>query len=135
MLKRSAALIALAIALPADAAGPITGRWLTADGSAVVAIAPCGAALCGRIARLNKGPANGPAIDANNPDPKLKTRPLLGMAVLTGLTASGDGWKGSIYDPKKGKTYKATVTRDGAKLKIQACVAVFCQTIGWTAAG
>lgn len=134
MLKRLAALAALAITLPAFAAQPVTGRWLTTDGSAVVAIAPCGAALCGRIAKLNKVPANGPAVDANNPDPKLRTRPLLGMPVLTGLTASGDGWKGAIYDPKKGKTYKATVTRDGGKLKIQACVAVFCQTISWTAA-
>jgi uncharacterized protein (DUF2147 family) len=122
------------LAAPAFAASPITGRWLTTDGSAVVAIAPCGAALCGRIAKLNKAPANGPAVDANNPDPKLKTRPLVGMPILTGLMPSGDGWKGKIYDPKKGKTYSATVTRDGAKLKIQACVAVFCQTIAWTAA-
>ena len=125
----------LLAAAPAFAAPPIAGRWLTADGSAVVAIAPCGAALCGRIVKLNKAPANGPAVDANNPDPRLKTRSLLGVPVLTGLTPDGDGWKGSIYDPKKGKTYKATVTRDGAKLKVQACVAVFCQTISWTAAG
>jgi uncharacterized protein (DUF2147 family) len=133
MIRRLVAGLALAVALPAFAAQPIAGRWLTADGGAVVAIGPCGAALCGRIAKLLKGPPSGPPIDALNPDPALRGRPLVGLAILTNLTPNGDGWKGQVYDPKTGKTYRAFVARDGAKLKVQGCVAVFCQTIMWTA--
>ena len=134
MIRRLVAGLVLALAFPAFAAQPIVGRWSTADGGAVVAIGPCGATLCGRIAKLIKGPPSGPPVDALNPDPKLRTRPLVGLAILIGLTPDGDGWKGQIYDPKSGKTYRATVARDGARLKVQGCVAVFCQTMMWTAA-
>lgn len=134
MIRRLVAGLALTVALPAFAAQPIAGRWLTADGGAVVAIGPCGAALCGRIAKLIKGPPSGPPVDARNPDPKLRARPLVGLIILTGLTLDGDAWKGQIYDPKTGKTYRAIVTRDGGKLKVQGCVAVFCQTMTWTVA-
>src|ERR1700748_542586 len=65
-------------ACPLFAAQPITGRWLTADGGAVVAIGDCGGSVCGRVARVIKGPPAGkPWVDSLNPDPKLKTRPLV----------------------------------------------------------
>lgn len=133
MIRRLVAGLALAFTTTALAAQPITGRWWTADGGALVAIGPCGAALCGRIAKLVKGPSSGPAVDARNPDPSLRTRPLVGLAILTGLTPDGNGWKGQIYDPKTGKTYRAIVTRDGAKLKVQGCIPLFCKTFSWTA--
>ena len=41
-------------ALPAQAAQPITGRWSTVDGKAIVAIAPCGKQMCGRIEKIVK---------------------------------------------------------------------------------
>lgn len=135
MIRLSAALAALLVAMPAFAAQPIAGRWLTADGGAVIAIGSCGATLCGKVAKVIKGPPSGPPVDAMNPDPKLKTRPLVGTPVLIGLTPSGDGWKGSIYDPKTGKTYRAVIGRDGANLKVQGCIAIFCQTMMWTPAG
>lgn len=115
--------LALAFTLPAFAAQPITGQWLTADGDAVVAIAPCGAALCGKIVKVTKP-------SPTNPD---GARRAIGTAVLTALTPDGDGWKGRLYDPRNGKTYNARVTRDGGKLNVQGCVSVFCRTIVWTA--
>ena len=125
----------MAVATPLAAAQPIAGRWLTADGSAVVAIGDCGGNVCGRVAKVIKGPLPGrPWVDALNPDPKLKTRPLVGMPILTEMTPEGDGWKGKIYEPKTGKTYRVVVGRDGANLKVQACIAVFCQTMIWTRA-
>ena len=39
---------AKAIAAPA----PITGRWATDDGKAIIEIMPCGAKVCGRVVRL-----------------------------------------------------------------------------------
>lgn len=134
MIRRLAAGLVLAFTLPAFAAQPIAGRWLTAEGGAVVAVGPCGAAMCGRIVKLIKGPPSGPPVDARNPDPKMRTRPLVGLAILTDLKPAGDGWKGQIYDPKSGKTYRAAVMRDGGTLKVQGCVAVFCQTMTWKAA-
>ncbi len=56
----------------ADAATPVGGRWLTEEGNAVVTIGACGAATCGRITRLIKGPPSGPPVDRNNPDAKLR---------------------------------------------------------------
>ena len=124
MIRRLVAGLALAFTLPALAAPPIAGRWLTADGGAVIAIGPCGAKMCGRVVKVLKVPA----------DKAGAARQATGTAVLTDLVPDGDGWKGQLYNPKTGKTYKARVTRDGGKLHVQGCVAVFCQTIVWTAA-
>jgi len=124
MIRRLVVGFALVFTMPAFAAPPIAGRWLTADGSAVVAIGPCGAVVCGRVIKVLKAPAD--KADA--------ARQAIGTAVLTGLVPDGEAWKGQLYNPKTGKTYNARVTRDGGKLKVQGCVSVFCQTIIWTAA-
>lgn len=129
-------LAAVAAASPLQAAPPITGRWLTSDGGAVVAIDPCGGSMCGHVAKVIKGPPAGrPWVDAHNPDPKLQNRPLVGLPILTDMTPAGDSWNGKIYDPKTGKTYRAVVARDGGNLKVQGCIAIFCQTMVWTRAG
>jgi uncharacterized protein (DUF2147 family) len=133
--KRFAA-IALATMIPsvAMAAQPITGRWTTADNTAVIVIASCGTKLCGKISKLLKVPPKGPPVDSLNPNPSLRTRPLAGLPILTDLVPSGDGWTGTVYDPKKGKTYRAFVTRDpSGALKVKGCIgnSPFCQTMLW----
>jgi len=122
----------ICLAGSAHAAQPITGRWLTADGSAVVAVGPCGTVTCGRIATVLKAEPGSPQVDANNPDAALRTRPIVGMPILTGFADTGKDWRGKIYDPRNGKTYKSIVTRaaDGT-LKVQGCIAFFCQTQVW----
>lgn len=129
------ALLLLPLAAPATAATPISGRWLTEEGNAVVTIGACGAATCGRITRLIKGPPSGPPVDRNNPDAKLRNRPLEGLTILSGFTDAGSDWRGRIYDPKSGKTYKSIVRREAdGSLKVQGCIAFFCRTQRWTAA-
>ena len=137
MMQRAgvlAAVLGMAAMTPAAfAAEPITGRWVTAEKDAVVAIAPCGKTLCGRIERFLVPPPQGKdQRDVNNPDAAMRTRKLLGTAILTGLTANGDAWKGQVYDPKKGKTYTAYVRRkpDGT-LEMKGCVGPFCQAQVW----
>lgn len=137
MMKQagSVALIlgALALAPMAWAAEPITGRWVTQDKDAVVAIAPCGNALCGRIERFLVPPPEGnDQRDINNPDPAKRARKLLGSAILFGLAADGNGWRGQVYDPKKGKTYAAKLRRkpDGT-LEMKGCIGPFCQSQVW----
>ncbi|HEY6964570.1 MAG TPA: DUF2147 domain-containing protein, partial [Erythrobacter sp.] len=71
-----AAVLGLAAMVPAAfAAQPITGRWVTAEKDAVVAIAKCGKALCGRIEKFLVMPAGGNVQRVvNNSDPAKRTR-------------------------------------------------------------
>jgi len=127
-------LFALA-ATPAAAAAPVTGHWLTAGRDSIIEIAPCGGQICGRIAKLLRPVQGGPPVDRNNPDVSLRNRPLVGLPILTNFTDAGGNWSGSIYDPRRGKTYRSVVARnpDGT-LKVQGCIAFFCQTQTWTRA-
>lgn len=115
------------------AAAPVTGRWLTVDGKAVVEIAACGPALCGRIMRVLKPRPGGPAVDANNPDPALRSRPIAGLAILSSFTVDGDRWRGRIYDPESGRSYRSELSRQGATLRVKGCIGPFCRTQLWTA--
>ena len=52
-----------------------------------------------------------------------KNKPILGMEVIRGLHKDGNEFTGgTITDPKTGKTYKCTVTRDGNKLNVRGYV-------------
>jgi uncharacterized protein (DUF2147 family) len=127
-----AALLAPAAALLAAAApAPVTGRWVTQGGQAVVEVAPCGRAVCGRIVRILRPRPGGPAVDANNPDRGLRTRPILGLTILSGFTAAGDRWRGRIYDPESGRTYRSELRRAGAALAVKGCFGPFCRTQAW----
>ena len=128
-------MLALATATAAQAApAPITGRWLTLEGKAIVAVAPCGAAVCGRIAKVLKPRPGGPAVDANNPDPAQRNRPIEGLVILSGFTADGDRWKGKIYDPESGRTYRSELKVEGGVLKVKGCWGPFCRSQDWTPA-
>lgn len=133
-------LIPAAMALTPPAWGadaPIQRDWLTADGSTKVRIASCGQNLCGTIVWL-RAPldqqTHRPRLDAHNPDADLRTRPVAGLRIISGLKPASEGWAGgTIYDPTSGKTYasKLSPNPDGT-LKVEGCIAVFCQARIWT---
>ena len=135
-LKLLAAFAALASAAPLLAAQPIEGRWVTAEKDAVIQIGKCGSKLCGKIARFLVAPPQGlDQRDVNNKEPRLRNRKLLGMPVLTGFSEESDLWRGEIYDPKSGKTYRSVVRRkDANRLEVKGCIGPFCQTQVWTRA-
>lgn len=128
------ALSAFTLAAPAIAAPSVAGRWVTQDGKGVVEIAPCGALLCGKIKKLAVA-SKGPLLDSNNSDPKLRTRPLLGLPILSGMKDAGAHWEGTIYSPERGRSYRSVIKRnpDGS-LAVKGCQGPFCQTEKWTAA-
>jgi uncharacterized protein (DUF2147 family) len=122
-------------AAPAFAADPVEGEWLIQDKSGKVRIAPCPARpdlMCGTTSWI-KDPSK--TQDANNPDPALRTRPLLGQAVIRDFKQAAPGrWTGGrIYDPKNGKTYDSKMSANAnGTLKVQGCVLFVCQAQTWT---
>lgn len=127
------AFAALAFAAPAAAAEPIEGLWRTEGKDALVRVGDCGARVCGRIARFLVAPPQGAdQRDVNNPDPQQRARKLLGLAVLSGFAPDGEVWRGTIYDPKTGKSYRSVVRRAGRdRLEVKGCVGPFCKTQIW----
>ncbi|MBS0294820.1 MAG: DUF2147 domain-containing protein [Proteobacteria bacterium] len=132
-LSLSCLLTALTIAGAAQAApDPAEGEWLPPGDKAKVRIAPCEVhrdRLCGTIVWLKT-----PKLDAHNPDPKLRNRPIIGMPFLSGFKRDAVGrWSsGTIYDPEGGKTYdsKFQVAPNGT-LKLDGCVLMFCRSQTW----
>lgn len=126
----------MAFATPALAADSILGDWVTQDRDAIIKISRCGATVCGRIHKYLVTPPNGAGQkDINNPDKSLRSRTILGMAILTGFTPDGDIWRGKVYDPKSGKTYRSEVSLQSAnRLKMKGCIAFICQGQNWSRA-
>lgn len=86
------------------------GVWTNSERKATFEIYKCGNKLCGKIVSLTvpNDPATGkPKTDTQNPDPKLRSRPRLGMVFMQGFEYDEDNkWDdGKIYDPESGKTY------------------------------
>lgn len=136
MIRPAFTAVALLVAAnPVSAATPITGHWLTADKNSVVEIAECGARLCGKVAKVIKPTPGRPTVDANNPNPALRKRPIIGLSILTDFSDTGSEWGGTIYDPRSGKSYRSKVAKNAdGTLNVQGCIAFFCQTQVWTAA-
>ena len=118
-------LIALLLAAPSG----LAGDWVTADRSALVRIGPCGASLCGRVVRVLARGA--PTTDVHNPNRALRRRPLVGLQVLSGFTATGANGRG--YNPQNGRSYRTTLrlNADGT-LRVTGCVTIICRSQTWT---
>jgi uncharacterized protein (DUF2147 family) len=125
------ALLLIAGSTPAPA---VQGLWLTDDHKGIVRIAPCGPHLCGTIVRVNDANPTRLPTDRNNPDPRLRGRPIVGLPILTGFVRSGSVWNGGrAYDPKSGRSYRSTLALnpDGS-LKVTGCVLFICESRRWT---
>jgi len=113
-------LLLAAMAVNAGAAGPeeILGIWSTEKDEAKVEIFKCADKYCGRIVWLkdqNYPPGSKPGtpkIDHKNPEPSLRSRPVMGLQFMSDFAYIGNNaWKGGrLYDPEKGKTYSGKMT-------------------------
>ena len=117
----------------AAAAEPISGRWVTAESDAIVEIKPCGNTTCGTISRFLVPPPDGAdQRDINNPETRLRSRKLLGLPILTEFRAESDLWRGRIYDPKSGRSYRSVIRRTGPDtIEVRGCLGPFCQAQTW----
>ncbi len=131
------ALATLAIALlstSAPAQRSIDGRYLDQGGYVEITVAPCGNARCGTITRIVRTKPGETNRDRHNDDPELRNRPITGIRVLQNLRWRDDAWRGQVYNPEDGGTYRAVVRpgRNGA-LDVQGCVTLICRTVTWSA--
>jgi uncharacterized protein (DUF2147 family) len=128
--------IVLAPVSGVSAAADVTGTWLTPAG-ALIEIAACGKAPCGKIVRFPppKGYTMQSTPDLNNKDESKRTRKLLGLTVIWRMTPQPDGWKARVYDPRRGFSADATLRKTGAQtLEVQGCVRVVfnvCEKETW----
>jgi uncharacterized protein (DUF2147 family) len=123
--------------LKAQSENAISGIWYNTEKTAKVEILKKGSAFIGKIVWLkDPNPGGKPAVDKDNPDAKLKSRPLMGLNLLEGLKFDSGMWEdGTIYDPKTGKTYSCQVTlksKDVLEVKGYIGFSLIGRTVEWT---
>ena len=137
MMIRTSLTAVAALALSSTAAPAqrsIDGTYRDQDGYVEITVAPCGSSRCGtitRIIRMKPGETNR---DRHNDNAALRNRPIVGVRVLSGLTWRDGAWRGQVYNPEDGGTYRAVVRpgRNGA-LDVQGCLSIACRTVTWPA--
>jgi uncharacterized protein (DUF2147 family) len=118
----------------------VIGVWKTGDGKALVKVYKEGEKYFGKIVWLAEpnDPKNGQAkLDVNNPDEKMRSRPVMGLVNLRDFTFDGENeWdNGNIYDPKTGNDYSCTINlKDNNTLEVRGYVGIslFGRTDTWT---
>ncbi|WP_456391084.1 DUF2147 domain-containing protein [Profundibacter sp.] len=124
-MKKPGLIFAFLFALATPAmADPAEGTWKTQvdDSSyAYVKMVPCGAALCGTIARTF------------NSDGEYKSKNL-GKRLVWDMVAKGGGSynDGSIWQPSKDKVYASKMTLKGSTLYVSGCWGPICKKQTWT---
>lgn len=106
------------------------GEWMVEKGYATIRIVDCNGQYWGVVASEQTS-----GTDKNNPDPRLRSRPTLGMPVLIGMKPTKPNeWSGEIYNSQDGRTYSANISLlNPDTLKVQGCVMGFlCGGENWT---
>lgn len=112
----------LMLATAALYAQDVVGKWKLEDGTAIVEVYKQGDVFNGKIVWLENPnePDGTPAKDKKNPDPKLRSRQLINLNMLSGLKKNGTEYSGgTIYDPGNGKTYNCSMKVEGDVLKVR----------------
>jgi uncharacterized protein (DUF2147 family) len=125
----------------AQPAPQLEGTWLTADGAAMIRFEQCVPSRCGRLVWLRDpiDPETGAQLlDKNNPDPALRTRQLLGIALITDVTPVRQGeWQAKAYNAEDAGTYAVTLRLAAPdKLALKGCglAGLICRTEYWSRA-
>jgi uncharacterized protein (DUF2147 family) len=114
-----AAMLALPLG-PALAADPTPiGDWLVKDGYGVIRIDNCAGKMWGIVAWEKLA-----GIDKENPDPAKRTRPTLGVPIITGMAPTKPNkWEGEIYNTENGKMYSGSISMiDENALQLEGCL-------------
>ncbi|WP_271079526.1 DUF2147 domain-containing protein [Aurantiacibacter sp. MUD61] len=131
----SAAAAIAVMPATASAQRSIDGVYLDQGGYVEITVGPCGNSRCGEITRIVRRKPGEPNRDVHNDNPSLRDRPIVGIEVLQNLRWDDGAWRGQVYNPEDGGTYRAVV-RPGSNgtLRVEGCVTLFCREVTWTAA-
>jgi uncharacterized protein (DUF2147 family) len=137
MKKMSLIALLLMVCSFASYANPngILGIWLTQIKDAKVEIYKKEDKFHGRVVWLAepKDEEGRAKVDEKNPNPKLKTRPILKIDILSGFTYSDGEWTGgTIYDPKEGETYSCKLWLESGNLMVRGYLGWLFDTKTWT---
>jgi uncharacterized protein (DUF2147 family) len=118
----------------------VLGYWFNEEKTSKVQIFKEGTKYFAKIVWLkdpNDVATGKPRVDNLNPDVKLQNVPLLGLVIMKNFVFDGKNeWEdGTIYDPKKGKTYSCYIQFDKPNiLKIRGYIGVSLlgRTTYWT---
>lgn len=105
----------------------IEGKWKTIDDetgkpkSIVEIFKKSDGKYYGRIVQLLAKPEHETCVKCSD---DRKNKPLVGLEIIRGLKKDGEEFTGgNITDPKNGKTYKCTITKDGTeKLNVRGYI-------------
>lgn len=104
----------------------ISGKWTTIDDdtgkekSIVEIFKKSNGKYYGKIIKLLQTPENNNCVKCKD---DRKNKPLIGLEIIRDLKKQGDEFtSGTITDPKTGKTYKCTISRDGEKLNVRGYI-------------
>ena len=104
------ALSVVIVATSANAASPADGLWLTPEKHGVVEVYDCGQAICARIVTSDPLKVNPQEKDVRNKDAALRSRPMKGLVVISGMTGGPAVWKGGhAYNPDDGRIYTGSL--------------------------
>ena len=106
----------------------IEGKWKTIDdetkqAKSIVEISKkSDGKYYGKIVQLLIKPAHPTCVDCKD---DRKNKPILGMEIIRGLKKDGNEFTGgTITNPKDGKTYKCTITRNGNQLNVRGYMGI-----------
>jgi uncharacterized protein (DUF2147 family) len=121
--------ILMAIAMATGLAGmaaadPVLGTWQTQpdDGAyAHIVMAPCGPAICGKIARTF------------NADGEYRSDTIGKTLVIDMVPAGSGNYEGSVWRPSNDKVYIGKMALTGDRLALRGCVAggLICSRQTW----
>lgn len=117
------------------------GYWQTTDektnqAASIVQIWQQNGMLYGKIVKIFSQGGHSASDVCTECKGDLHNKPLVGMAILTGLTQQNEGWAGKILAPRNGNTYDTTLklTDDGNKLEVYIKAGLGGRTQTWNRA-
>ncbi|GGG56699.1 DUF2147 domain-containing protein [Epilithonimonas arachidiradicis] len=121
-------ILAFALFISVLSFAQIEGKWKTIDdetgkAKSIVEIwKKSDGKYYGKISQLLIKPENANCVACKD---DRKNKPLVGMEIIRGLKKDGDEFTGgTITDPKNGKSYKCTITKDGDKLNVRGYMGI-----------
>lgn len=127
----------LSLALAVLAAAAPLGVWDTPVDRSQVRVEPCGPDICGYVISSTRLTAQPDQKDVRNADPTLRNRPIRNLKIMQVHPADGSEWRGWVYDPNSGHTYRVSVRmKPGDHLELTGClIGPLCRSQAWNRSG